>query len=127
MFVVNEDNSIYATRGDAVFFSVTAEDNGKAHTFMPGDVIRITVYGKKNAEEILLRRDFTVFVATESVAITLSGDDTKFGDVISKPKEYWYEIELNPDTDPHTIIGYDEDGAKVFKLYPESGDKEVSE
>ena len=122
MFVVNEDNSIYATRGDIVFFSVTAQENGKAYTFQPGDVVRITVYGKKNAENVVLQKDFPVFEATESVAIYLSEQDTKFGDVISKPTDYWYEVELNPFTDPQTIIGYDEEGPRVFRLFPEGAD-----
>ena len=29
------------------------------------------------------------------------------------------------DTQPQTIIGYDEDGAKVFRLFPEGADAEV--
>ena len=120
MFVVNEDNSIYATRGDIVFFSVAAENNGVAYTFQPGDLVRISVYGKKDAETVVLQKDFPVVSATEKVDIVLTEQDTKFGEVISKPKDYWYEVVLNPFTDPQTIIGYDEDGAKVFKLYPEA-------
>ena len=119
MFVVNEDMSIYANRGDIVFFSVTADDNGKNYQFQPGDVVRFTVYGKKDAETVYLQKDIPIFEATEEVAIFLGEEDTRFGDVISKPTDYWYEVELNPDTYPQTIIGYDEDGAKVFRLYPE--------
>ena len=44
------------------------------------------------------------------------------GEVINKPTNYWYEIELNPNTQPQTIIGYDEDGEKLFVLYPEGSD-----
>ena len=119
MFVVNEDMSIYANRGDIVFFSVTADDNGKNYQFQPGDGVRFTVYGKKDAETVYLQKDIPIFEATEEVAIFLGEEDTRFGDVISKPTDYWYEVELNPDTYPQTIIGYDEDGAKVFRLYPE--------
>lgn len=123
MFVVNEDNSIYATRGDIVFFSVTAAvDEGVTYVFQPGDVVRIKVYGKKDAENVVMQKDFPVFVEAESVAIYLSEEDTKFGGVISKPTDYWYEVELNPYTEPQTIIGYDEDGAKVFRLFPEGDD-----
>lgn len=122
MFVVNEDNSIYATRGDIVFFGVTAEDNGAPYVFQAGDVVRIKVYGKKNAENVVLQKDFPVNKAAEEVEIYLTEEDTKFGDVISKPTDYWYEVELNPYDHPQTIIGYDEDGAKVFKLYPEGDD-----
>lgn len=122
MFTINDDNSIYATRGDIVFFSVSAEDDGVAHLFQPGDVLRIKVYGKKDAENVVLQKDFPVTEECEAVEIFLSEEDTKIGEVISKPKDYWYEVELNPGENPQTIIGYDEDGAKVFKLFPEGAD-----
>lgn len=122
MFTLNDDLSIYVTRGDAVFFSVTAEDNGKPYVFQAGDIVRIKVYGKKDAENVVLQKDFPVMAATESVDIYLTEDDTKIDDVISKHKDYWYEVELNPFTNPTTIIGYDEDGAKVFRLFPEGDD-----
>lgn len=122
MFVVNSDNSIYATRGDIVFFRVTAKDDGVAHKFQAGDVVRMKVYGRKDAEAVVMQKDFPVTEETETVEIYLAEEDTKIGEVISKPKDYWYEIELNPFTDPQTIIGYDEDGAKVFKLFPEGDD-----
>ena len=57
--------------------------------------------------------------ATTSVDLSLDSTETTIGDIINKPVEYWYEIQLNPDTEPQTIIGYDENGAKIFKLYPE--------
>ena len=122
MFTLNEDLSIYATRGDAVFFSVQAEYNGETFQFQPGDVVRLKIYGKKNAENVLLQKDFPVTVAADSVAIYLTEADTKLGEVISKPTDYWYEVELNPFTEPQTIIGYDEDGAKIFRLFPEGND-----
>jgi hypothetical protein len=55
----------------------------------------------------------------------LSKEDTKIGKKVNKPVDYWYEVELNPDTYPQTIVGYDEDGAKIFKLYPEGVKAEV--
>jgi hypothetical protein len=122
MFVVNEDKSIYVTRGDIAFFSVTAQDNGQPYQFAQYDVVRVKVYGKKDAANVVLQKDFLVPEATEKVEVFLSKNETKIGEVISKPTDYWYEIELNPDTDPQTIIGYDEDGAKVFKLFPEGED-----
>ena len=127
MYTINDDLSIYVTRGDIVSFSVEAEDAGENYVFQPGDVVRIKVYGKKDAETVYLVKDFPVLTASQSVDIYLTEQDTKFGDVISKPTDFWYEVELNPDTDPQTIIGYDEDGAKVFKLFPEGDDVEDSE
>ena len=119
MFVVNEDNSIYATRGDIVFFSVSAEDKktNVKYTFQAGDVLRIKVYGKKNADNVVLQKDFPVYENTSEVEVYLAEEDTKFGDVISKPTDYWYEVELNPDEAPQTIIGYDEDGPEIGRAH----------
>lgn len=122
MFQVNEDNSIYVTRGDIVFLSVTADKDGEEYTFQPGDIVRIKVYGKKDVESIVLQKDFPVTEETSEVEVFLDENDTKIGEAISKPKDYWYEVELNPFDKPQTIIGYDEDGAKVFRLFPEGDD-----
>jgi hypothetical protein len=122
MFTLNDDLSIYATRGDIVFFSVSAEEDGKSYKFQAGDVVRIKVFGKKDCEAVVLQKDFPVTEVCENVEIFLTEEDTKIGEVISKPKDYWYEVELNPGDNPQTIIGYDEDGAKVFKLFPEGDD-----
>ena len=122
MFTLNEDLSIYATRGDIVFFSVAADDNGKPYTFKAGDVVRIKIYGKKDVESVVLQKDFPVTEDSTNVEIFLTEEDTKIGEAISKPKDYWYEVELNPYNNPQTIIGYDDNGAKVFKLFPEGDD-----
>lgn len=92
---------------------------GETYTFRAGDVVRFKVFGKKDCENVVLEKSVTVSEDTEQVEIFLDGDDTKFGEVISKPTDFWYEVELNPDTKPQTIIGYDEEGAKIFKLFPE--------
>lgn len=121
MFVINEDLSIYLTRGDSAVFSVGANIGETEYTFKEGDVVRFKVFGKKNCDDVVLKKDVVVGEATNLVQIALDSDETKIGDVISKPTDYWYEVELNPDTYAQTIIGYDEDGAKIFKLYPEGG------
>lgn len=122
MFRINEDLSIYVTRGDAISFTVGALSNGEAYNFAVGDVVRFKVFEKKACDKVAISKEFRVTEATQAVAISLTGQDTKIGEEISKPKDYWYEVELNPDTQPQTIIGYDEDGAKVFRLYPEGGE-----
>jgi len=119
MFVINEDLTIECTRGDAAVFSVSANINNTAYVFREGDIVRFTVVARKDCSDIVLRKDIAVTEETEAVEIILDGDDTKIGGVINKPTDYWYEVELNPETHPQTIIGYDQNGAKVFKLYPE--------
>lgn len=124
MFSVSDDLSISVTRGDVAAFSVSAEVNGSPYIFKEGDIVRIKVTEKKACENVIFQKDFPVTAATENVSILLTEEDTKIGDVISKPTDYWYEIELNPYSNPQTIIGYDEDGAKIFKLFPEGKDVE---
>lgn len=122
MFKINEDLLIEITRGDAVEFVVTAKENGENYVFKIGDIVRFKVFEKKGCDCVVLQKDFGVESDTEEVTIVLEEADTKIGQLINKPKDYWYEVELNPDTIPSTIIGYDEAGAKVFKLYPEGRD-----
>lgn len=115
MFVQNDDLSIYVTRGDECDITFT-------HAFKKGDVVRFKVTKKKDCGTVMLQRDFNVTTNGDMFTIHLEGDETKLGEVISKPTDFWYEVELNPDTDPNTIIGYDEDGAKILRLYPEGKD-----
>lgn len=124
MYTLHDDLSIYATRGDMVAFAVAAENDGVRYVFSAGDVVRMKIFGKKDCEKVVLQKEFPVETACEQVAVLLTGEDTKIGDVISKPVDYWYEIELNPFTNPQTIIGYDENGPKVFRLFPEGADVE---
>lgn len=122
MFRINEDKSIYLTRGDHISFALTANDNGELHTFRTGDLVRFKVFEKKACNCVMMQKDFRVESDTQEVRIVLEDEDTKIGEEISKPTDYWYEVELNPETQPQTIICYDEDGPKVFRLYPEGGD-----
>lgn len=126
MFEVKEDNSIYVTRGDVVVLDVSAEgDDGTPYIFQQNDVVRFTVCKKKDVSSVMLQQDTIVAEETEEVQIYIKGEDNKFGGLINKPTDYWYQIELNPDTAPLTIVGYDEDGTKVFRHYPETAEKEV--
>ena len=121
MFKINDDLSIFVTRGDAVVFNLHATtDKGETYIFKPEDVVRIKIMERKGCEDVVFQKVFVVEQETDTVEISLSGEETTIGSVISKPTDYWYEVELNPFTIPQTIIGYDdEDGAKIFKLFPE--------
>jgi hypothetical protein len=124
LFVVNDDLSIYATRGDIVYFNVVADDHGYPYKFKPGDIVRMSVYGKKDVQTVEIQKDFPVEEPTETVFIFLDEADTKIGEPINKHRDFWYEVVLNPDTMPQTLIGYDDDGAKIFRLFPESCEKD---
>jgi hypothetical protein len=126
MFFIDENKAIHVTRGDAIRFTLTAKERGddSSYEFGAGETVRFKVFEKKDCACVELQKDFEIESDAATVVISLDKDDTKIGETISKPTEYWYEVELNPDTKPQTIIGYDEDGAKQFVLYPEGGDVE---
>lgn len=124
MFIVNSDATIYATRGDIGSFEVGIKTSeGTDYVFKTGDKVRFNVHERNHPERVVLVKDVEVESETTTVVITLGKDDTKIGKVINKPVDYWYEVELNPDTTPQTFIGYDEDGPKIFRLFPEGADE----
>ena len=123
MFKINEDKSIYLTRGDIANITITAtKPDGEPYTFLVGDVVRFKVFKRRDCACVEIQKDTVVTEEAQEVTIYLEKEDTKIGEIISKPTNYWYEVELNPDTAPQTIIGYDEDGEKVFRLFPEGSD-----
>lgn len=118
-----KDLSIHINRGDIGTLTIRAKKkDGSFYTFQEEDIIRLGVYKKGNFKMMVLKKDITVEDATSSVDIPLTKEDTTIGGIINKPVDYWYEIQLNPDTNPQTIIGYDKKGAKIFRLYPEGVD-----
>lgn len=122
MFTISQgpDKTISITRGDVANIAVTAQlKDGSPYTFLKGDVVRFNVFEKKDCTSIVLTKNVDVSEETQAVIVRLGKDDTKIGPPINKPVDYRYEVELNPDTEPQTIIGYDVNGEKIFRLYPE--------
>lgn len=117
MFKV-DGTTIHCTRGDAGNIKFTV-NNGE-YKFAKDDVVTLKVYEKGNVDKVVLQKNVKITDVSTSVIIELTTSDTKIGNVINKPAKYWYEISIN---DEHTVIGYDDEGAKEFILYPEGGEK----
>lgn len=115
---INEDKSIEINRGDAGTITLI----NKSGNFNVGDVLKLSIVERKKYDNVVFQKEYEVEEESDTFDIPLSSDDTKFGNIISKPTIYWYEIEYNGN---QTIIGYDENGAKEFILYPEAPNKEV--
>lgn len=126
MFKINKTTKqINITRGDIGCIEVKAKnEDGTDYTFQVGDIVRFKVFKKKDCGCVEIQKDVEVITAGTSVEINLTSTDTKIGEIINKPTDYWYEVELNPDTNPQTIICYDDEGEKIFKLFPEGNDKQ---
>lgn len=123
MFVINQDGSIFLTRGDTAVIEISAKTaDGSDHTFLVGDIVRLKITNRKRCDQVVLVKDVNVEEVSTSVSLTLDKGDTRFGEIIHKPVDYWYEVELNPDIAHQTMIGYDVDGPKIFRLFPEGGE-----
>lgn len=113
-----DGTTIKINRGDILTLTLEVKyDNGETYTFQNGDKVVFSIYNKNELDKnAVVLKEFNVSETSESLTITLSSEETKIGNLINKPIEYWYEVELN---NQYTIIGYDEDGAKVLQLFPE--------
>ena len=123
MFKIDEDGTtLKVTRGQSgtiTFGALTPE--GEPYTFLAGDVVRLNVTKAGKENMVVMSVDSIVEENTEEVSISITSFDSKIGNAINKPTEYWYDIELNPDSSiAQMLLGYDDDGPKIFKLYPES-------
>ena len=127
MYIIDPiTKNIEVTRGDVLPLTISTlnEDKKTNYVFQKDDVVRIKVFKARDCGCVEIQKEVKVEEPTEEVEITLTREETRIGDLIKKPVDYWYEVELNPDTYPQTIIGYEKDkGAKLFTLLPEGGDK----
>ena len=115
-------NRLLVTRGDRGSVYATAIDlvTNNPYTFQVGDKISFVVVPENGySEGAVIRKDVIVTEETQEVEIPLTSEDTKIGDIIDEYEDYWYNVVLNDDI---TIIGSDDTGEKVFRLYPEVGE-----
>lgn len=119
MFKIDGDK-IHLTRGDIALIEVKAKNDDETdYVFKKDEVVRLNVFKSKDCGCIVLTKDVKVEKESTSVDIPLTSQETTIEELINKPKKYWYEVILNPDTNEQTIIGYDTNGEKEFWLYPE--------
>lgn len=113
---INENKTIEINRGDRGTI-VLKNKNGN---FKVGDVLKFSILRKKDYNIVVFQKKYVISEESNVFNIGLTSEDTRIGDIISKPVTYWYEIEYNGD---NTILGYDSKGAKKFILYPEAPNK----
>lgn len=133
MIAIGDDNqTIMLTRGDAtntdynrlaIKFPIYNFDTEETedYEFQLTDKITITIYEKKGyTKKEILNKEYTIAdlgyeEPTTTPEIVLTSTDTNVFELSNKPKTYWYDIVLNDTT---TMLGYDENGAKKFIVYP---------
>lgn len=127
MAIFHADYSIESNRGAmlTVDFKFRKKMDGTPILFAEGDIVRFKIMEKNKCENVVLQKDVKITEPCESVNVVIPSEEMKIGGIINKPVDYWYELELNPDTpSATTLIGYTKKtGARVFTLTPEGGDK----
>lgn len=107
-----KNKNIYLTRGDSCKIEVVS-DSGSFHE---DDTLTLYITKAGDITDIVFQKTITI-ISNNSVAyIPLTAEETLIGDPIKNgERTYWYQIKKN---DEDTITGYDEDGAKLFILWP---------
>lgn len=125
MLEIIDERNIEITRGNVLALTITADNEGTEYQFSKDDIICFKIMEAKNVTNVILQKNFKVLNDTTEQDIEISADEMKIGNLSSKPVDYWYEIELNPETPyTRTIIGYSkEEGAALLTILPEGGDK----
>ena len=126
MAMLGTNYSIEINRGDMLAMTIKANDsNGDPYIFKVDDVVRFKIMERNKCENVILQKDVKVTEEMESVPVIISSEEMKIGNIINKPVDYWYEVELNPNTSSAiTILGYKKKtGPRILSLTPEGGDK----
>lgn len=127
MAKIDEKFNIETNRGDMLPLTIKTNDKatGGPYTFKKDDVVRFKIMEAKDCSNVVLQKDVKVVEPSETVQIVVPSEEMKIGEIINKPAEYWYEVELNPDTpESTTILGYTKkDGARILTLTPEGDTK----
>ena len=114
-----EDKTIKINRGSIGTIKIT----NKNGNFAIGDKLKLSIVEKGNYNNVLFQKEYEITEESNVAYINLTSEDTRFCDVISKEEVFWYEIEYNGE---QTLIGYDENKAKKFIIYPEAPNKGVN-
>lgn len=123
--IEQKEDIIHLTRGDKAEFSfyypIYEGDEEKNYIFQKGDKVTFIVKEKNGyTKEEIFRKNFIIQEETPYPIITLTGEETKWGEIKNKKNTYWFDIVLNDDI---TIMGFSNDGACKIYLYPDAGDE----
>lgn len=69
----------------------------------------------------MLTKSVNVTEDSNSVLIPIEERDTKFEEIQNKYQDYWYNIVVDNNK---TLLGSDEQGEKIFRIFPEPKEDE---
>lgn len=127
-----EGKNIEITRGNMLPLAITAGNDvdDTDYEFEKGDILRFKIYDSKDVNKIYLQKDFKVEENATEVTLTMTASEMTIGDLSNRQATYWWEVDLNPETDDEqTIIGCElteteELDPAIIVILPEGGIKE---
>lgn len=116
MMRIDNDNNIYITSGDKATIDIQIPLDDGFYEFQTTDILYFTVKKQYSDTQPVLRKILTFSEPTTTATFYLTSSDTNLSSLSNLPVQYVYDVSINED---QTIIGYDENGAKCFVVYPE--------
>lgn len=123
-----ENGNMLLNRGD----SATIRIENTSSNFLPGDCIKFSIMEKNNCNSVIFQKRYDVIEQSETepnvFEITLAPEDSKkfCPSFKTGTKTFWYEIELESGDFINTLVGYDDQGAKEFIVFPEASEETES-
>ncbi len=122
MITINTDKTIGITRGDVASFTLKVKQSDNTYyQFKTSDRLYFTVKKSYADSNYIIRKIITFSSPTDTATISLNAYDTNFGSLLASARKYVYDISIN---ETETVVGYDNDGAKYFIIYPEASNDE---
>ena len=110
------NNTIKINRGNSLSLDTSIDNAGEDYVYKEGDIVGISIYNVNSLNQpSVLSKNVNAVAGNTEVNITLTDEEMKLGQPQNYPINYWYEITLNGET----VLGFDENGAKILILYPE--------
>ena len=113
-----KNKTIHLNRGDSASIQIACNNS----SFDIGQKLCLYIMEAGNCENILVQVETDILEESNTATLSITSEDTKS---LSEPfsygaKEFWYELELQNGAERTTLIGFDENGPKLFILYPEA-------
>lgn len=110
------DYHLKINRGNTLRFDYSIMGGDTPYVFEKDDTIVFSVYEAFGLEQDpVLTEEFKPIEGSTEITIEIPKDKMKFAPMSSMETDYWYEITLNEET----VLGFDENGAKIITIYPE--------
>lgn len=126
MLKIDGNKTIHITRGDLGIFKINFTIPYSGYVLGPDSFVRLSVYEAGDLSNCIFYVDSYAGQTTNEIIMRIDPLDTLDNiEPINSPRTYWYEIEIDPGSNFYekTPVGYDENGPKLFIVYPNIGDE----